>query len=140
MQCVHAAAPALDDDPAGQGRHESAELAPVSPEYVPAAQLTQDGDPPVLNEEKVPAGQIVQAFEAVDPDAALKYPDGHFEQIAAPAIECVPGAHVVQVAEAVAPRTAEYVPAAQSVHTARPAASAYDPAGHGMHTVEPATE
>ena len=46
----------------------------------------------------------------------------------------------MQVVEAVAPRTSEYVPAAQSVHTAVPVASAYDPPGQGMQTVEPATE
>ena len=51
MQCVHVADPALDDDPAGQARHDNTELTPVAPEYVPAGQFTQDDDPPVLSEE-----------------------------------------------------------------------------------------
>ena len=61
-QCVHVAAPAPEADPAGQARHASTELAPGSLEWEPAGQFTQEGDPPVLNDEYVPAEHIVHAF------------------------------------------------------------------------------
>jgi hypothetical protein len=74
---------------------------------VPAGQLTHDGDPPVLSDENVPAGHMVQALDDVDPVFATKYPGWHLEQTAAPAGEYVPVAQVMHVAMAVAPRTAE---------------------------------
>jgi hypothetical protein len=50
---------------------------------------------------------MVQALDDVDPVLATKYPGWHLEQTAAPAGEYVPVAQVMQVAMAVALRTAE---------------------------------
>ena len=67
----------------------------------------QDGEPPVLSEEYVPAGHITQAFDEVEPVAELKYPEGHLEHEAAPAREYVPAAHVTHVEADVDPSTGE---------------------------------
>ena len=61
-------------------------------------------------------------------------------QVAAPARECVPAAHVMQEEIDAEEMTEEYEPAAQSVQATVPVDSAYVPPGQGMHCVEPATE
>ena len=120
-------------------------IKPLSPEaisgvkepYLPAAQLVQVLAPaPAYS----PAGQVVQP----DAPAAAYLPVLHSEQepsaVAPTSAENLPAAQLVQVLDVLAPRVAEYMPLAhgtQSVAASLPSVYRYLPAAQSRQEVAP---
>jgi hypothetical protein len=84
-----------------------------------------------------PVGQIVQITEPAE-DAYL--PATQSVQTEAPAAEYVPASQSEQVSTAVAPSTAENLPASHLSHEAAPTADANDPGAHLLQPENPADE
>ncbi len=108
---------------------QAAAVAPVEVEYVPTPQDVQAALPLAILYVPAAHGEHAPPFRPVNP--ALQ------AQAAAAVLRLAesesPG-HVTQVAAAVAPVEAEYVPAPQDVHPALPLAILYVPAIHDEHT------
>ena len=134
----------------GHARQAVATVAPVVVKYVPAAQLVHTALPVAVL--YVPAAQSVhgalpvavlylpatQAVHGPDPSGPEK-PTLHVQaataELAIGELELV--RHARQVAAAEAPVVVEYVPAAQSKHTALPVAALYLPATQAVHGPDP---
>jgi hypothetical protein len=114
---------------AGHTTHVSASVAPTVVEYVPAEQSLQDTLPVAIL--YLPATQAVHAPPSGPVKPALHVQAARAELGLG---ELALSGHVTQVAAAVAPVVVEYVPAAQSVHTALPVAILYLPATQEVHT------
>ena len=118
-----------DTVPAGQVRQVDALVAPVEAEYVPAPHGVQVALPVAIlyvpathDEQTPPSGPLYPALQVQSTTASLELGD----------LE-LPG-HVTQVAAAVAPVEAEYVPTPQLLQVALPLAILYVPTPHGEHT------
>ncbi len=87
-QAEHEAAPAVEDFPATQDKHEIERVLRLVAEYLPAAQLVH----------------------AEAPESVTKEPAGQDVQLDAPAAEYVPATHEEHADD---PVTVEYLPAGQ---------------------------
>ena len=102
--------------PIGHSSHVSAEIAPVTSEYLPVGQLPVQFTPPT-DPSKTPAAQ--SSHTVLMPDVALNLPAGQLSHAR------------------LTPAVALYLPASQLSHAElTPAVALYVPAPHSWHTLD----